>query len=72
MKYTKEYLKKHPTYETKDLINHGGCVHKGLHAYTKKFRTSEEYHMVKMIIPKGSQYFLGSNYEIVTNNLIWY
>ena len=28
--------------------------------------------IIQMIIPKGSEYFLGKNNDIVTNNLIWY
>jgi len=58
-------------------------VDQGLHAYVKRdcpeirnylssYYSNNESGVVEMIIPKGSIYYLGTNNDIVTNNLIWY
>lgn len=57
-------------------------IEKGLHAYVTKDCRQIKDHLstyayakpvvVVMVIPKGSQYYLGDNNDIVTNNLIWY
>lgn len=44
-------------------------IHKGLHAFTKSNYGS---HCVKMIIPRGTKYFLAKkDNEIVSQKLIW-
>ncbi len=48
-------------------------VNRGFHACTSRSRAkSHGAFVIKMIIPKGSRYILGSSGDIVTNNLIWY
>ncbi len=55
-------------------------VEQGLHAlatnkkkYIRMFLECRLNGMcVEMIIPKGSKYYLGTNNDIVTDNLIWY
>ena len=44
---------------------------RGLHAYTNKMNKAY-FEEIIMYIPKGSEYYLGTNGDIVSNNLIWY
>lgn len=48
-------------------------INKGLHAYVKYpcFKYPNEV-VVKMVIPKGSTYYLGEYDEIVSTDLIWH
>lgn len=69
-------------YETGDIIPEvGKCstdiiIKKGLHSYSSytiaSTRRNSTDKIVKMIIPKGSKYFIGKNEDIVSDNLIWY
>lgn len=43
-------------------------INRGLHAYTKKVLGGT---IKKMVVPKGAKYFLGSNNDIVADQLIW-
>lgn len=52
-------------------------VHEGLHAFVdreaayKRLTLCSGSSVYKMIIPKGAQYFLGKEYDIVTNRLVF-
>ncbi len=49
-------------------------INEGLHSYLNPFFASTWYNnsvLVKMVIPKGSRYFMGQNGDIVSDNLIW-
>lgn len=51
-------------------------IEEGLHSCIDKNSTNQHNHgdskIIKMIIPKGSEYFLGKRGDIVSNKLIWY
>ncbi len=48
-------------------------IHSGLHACINRQRAAriDGNLTVKMIVPKGSKYFLGEHSDIVADNLIW-
>lgn len=81
IQYTESKLK----IEVKRSFNDEYClqIHQGLHAFVYKTCKGIKEYMylhkqdckskaIKMTIPKGSIYYLGTNGDIVTNNLIWY
>lgn len=51
-------------------------INAGLHSFVfgkiPPQYSSTSYKVVEMYIPKGAKYFLGTNNEIVSDNLIWY
>lgn len=59
----------------------GGCVDKGIHSYGTKsaaILTSKSFHYMNgtsmhyAIIPKGSNFYIGIDEDVVSNNLIVY
>lgn len=48
-------------------------INEGLHAYLNPIFVTlgNDMVVVKMIVPKGSKYFIGIDGDIVANNLIW-
>lgn len=80
MHYTESELK---IVVQKGLNDYCLQIHQGLHAFVSKNNHGINEYMamhkkhcgskaIEMIIPKGSIYYLGTNNDIVTNNLIWY
>ena len=69
---------------SKNIVNYGRWyikINKGLHSFIKHseakirkagFLNEDYFKIVTMYIPKGSEYYLGDNGDIVSNNLVWY
>ena len=74
--YTNVYMKK----KTFCKMDEGGYVWSGIHAYrtmSRAFAVSSFYefdgtYMHYAVIPKGSNFYIGNNGDIVSNNLIVY
>ena len=75
--YTNVYMKK----KTFCKMDEGGYVWSGIHAYrtmSRAFAVSKSYYefdgtyMHYAVIPKGSNFYIGNNDDVVSNNLIVY
>lgn len=75
--YTNVYMKK----KTFCKMDEGGYVWSGIHAYrtmsrafavSKSFYDFDGTYMHYAVIPKGSNFYIGNNGDIVSNNLIVY
>lgn len=69
---------------SKNIVNYSRWhikINKGLHSFIKykkakerknNFLSSDDFKIIIMYIPKGSEYYLGTGGDVVSNNLVWY